>query len=122
LSDLRDYIIYNLRKRWKKRAPIFATYVFSLSNLVQFISSSIEKILLFMLLTGVIIIIDEWIKEGYFFDPKDIGGLTHETLLLVFVPFLLPLGLYLKKKIDKLYSVNIEYYKRCGKLPEINRS
>lgn len=119
MDDLWEYIIYNLKKRWKRRAPVFATYVFSLSNLIQFISSYTEKILLFMLLTGIMIIIDEWIKEGYFFDPRDIGGLTHETLLLVFVPFLLPLGLYLKKKIEKLYSVNLEYYKRCGKLPEL---
>ncbi len=119
MNGLWEYIVYNLKKRWKKRMPIFATYVFSVSNLIQFISSFTEKLLLFMFLTGIMILVDEWVKEGYFFDPRDIGRLTHETLLIIFVPILLPLGLYLKRKISKLYNVNVEYFRKCGRLPDI---
>ncbi len=99
MENFIEYVKYNLKKRWKKRTPVIATYVFSISNLMQIhlFNTFYIRIFLFMILTTVMILVDEWVKEGHFFDPYDIGGLTHETLALVFMPLLIPVALYLRR-------------------------
>lgn len=93
----------NLKKRWKHRTPIFITYTFGVLNLFHTVGSLMTKIALFMALTGAMILIDEWVKERYFFDPRDLGKLTHETLLIIAVPVLLPIAIYLWRKIRKIH-------------------
>lgn len=103
LSGLKSYVIYNLKKRWKRRTPIFITYTFGVFNLFHTMESLMIKIAMFMALTGAMILIDEWIKERYFFDPRDLGKLTHETLLVIAVPILLPIAIYLWRKIRGIH-------------------
>jgi len=106
LSSLKAYIIYHLRKEWRKRAPLFAAYGFTLWDGLSFIEAFIMKLLVFILATLVWILLDEKIKEGYFFDPNDIGGLTHETIMVSLLPLLLPIALYLKKRNMKARCIN----------------
>ncbi len=104
MGDLLNYIKYHLKKRWKRRTPVIATYVFGVTNMfqLQLISSITERLFLFMIATTLMIMVDEWVKEGHFFDPLDIGGLTHETLVLVFMPLLIPVALYLRRRIIEM--------------------
>ncbi len=120
MGNLREYIIYNLKKRWKRRTPIFLTYAFSATNIVYTIGSFFEKVFIILFITGIMILIDEWVKEGYFFDPRDLGGLTHETLLVMFIPFLLPIALYLRRKINYIYKYNRELIREKMIKPMMN--
>ncbi len=95
---LWSYIVYNLRKQWYKRAPVFLTYGFTLWDGLTLFQSILLRLLAFLIITAVWLLVDEKIKEGYFFDPSDLGRLTHETLTVIVLPIILPLALYLRKR------------------------
>lgn len=45
-----------------------------------------RRVSVFSIGMAVLVLIDEWIKEGYVFDPSDITCIgSHETLFIVFV-------------------------------------
>ncbi|MBO8181025.1 MAG: hypothetical protein H0Z19_11260 [Archaeoglobus sp.] len=94
MVDLKGY---RPLKNWKKRVWWWAVgilvFIFLLKHM--FIPSLIWLI--------IFIIIDEKIKEGYFFDPRDVKKpLTHENLAAI-VSTILAIAALLKRK-RKIYK------------------
>ena len=98
MESLWSYVRTHIVKHWKKRAPVFLTYGFTVWDGLTFFESMLLKLLAFLLVTAIWLLIDEKIKEGYFFDPNDLGRLTHETLTVLVLPILLPVAIYMRKR------------------------
>ncbi len=98
MESLWSYARTHIVKHWKRRAPVFLTYGFTVWDGLTFFESMLLKLLTFLLVTAIWLLIDEKIKEGYFFDPNDLGRLTHETLMVLILPILLPIAIYMRKR------------------------
>lgn len=101
MDSIWKYIKIHIVKHWKRRAPIFLTYGFTVLDGLTFLESILLKLFAFLLVTAIWLLIDEKIKEGYFFNPNDLGRLTHETLTVLVLPILLPIAIYMKKRRNR---------------------
>lgn len=76
----RAYLEAQLKKRWKRRLPLFLLYLV-LIWYVYHISWIYIPIVTIMYL-----LLDELIKEGYLFKKEDlVKGITHEFIIIIVI-------------------------------------